>query len=199
MSSLHLRDPLYDLRLPSAPGVAVRAAAPCCRFLYWGEAKAAEAAFGLALPSEPLMTRSADDRSALWLGPGEWLLLGPNAKAGDLFSALKSAAGANGSVTDITHRQTGIAVEGVNAAFALNAACPLDLHQSVFPAGMCARTLYGKAEIVLWRKGGETFHLEIARSLAPYAVDLLEEVLRDVRLVPVGAGLDISRQQVTEI
>ena len=52
---------------------------------------------------------------------------------------------------------TGIAVSGSRAAWAINAFCALDLHLAAFPVGMCTRTLFGKAEIILWRTAAETF------------------------------------------
>jgi sarcosine oxidase subunit gamma len=58
--------------------------------------------------------------------------------------------------------------------------CPLDLDTAAFPVDTAARTLFGKAEIVLWRTGDDTFHVEIWRSFAPYVVGLLTEFARIV-------------------
>jgi heterotetrameric sarcosine oxidase gamma subunit len=44
---------------------------------------------------------------------------------------------------------------------------------------MCTRTVFGKAEIVLWRTGAEEFRVEVARSLAPYVWACLEEARRE--------------------
>jgi len=41
---------------------------------------------------------------------------------------------------------------------------------------MCTRTVFAKAEIVLWRTQPEQFHLEVWRSFAPYVWELLEIV-----------------------
>lgn len=84
------------------------------------------------------------------------------------------------SLVDISHRQTGIAVSGT-AAGMLNAGCPLDLDLAAFPAGMCTRTLFMKAEIVLWRTDAERFHLEVWRSFAPYVWEMLTVVGREYR------------------
>ena len=61
----------------------------------------------------------------------------------------------------------------------LNAFNALDLHLDAFPVGMCTRTLFGKAEIVLWRTGEETFHIEVWRSFAPYLLGCLNEAARE--------------------
>jgi sarcosine oxidase subunit gamma len=44
---------------------------------------------------------------------------------------------------------------------------------------MCTRTLFGKAEIVLWRTAPDAFHIEVWRSFARYVLDCLGEALRE--------------------
>jgi heterotetrameric sarcosine oxidase gamma subunit len=44
---------------------------------------------------------------------------------------------------------------------------------------MCTRTIFAKAQIILWRTGAETFRIEIARSFAPYVWGCLEEARRE--------------------
>jgi heterotetrameric sarcosine oxidase gamma subunit len=76
---------------------------------------------------------------------------------------------------DVSHRAVSIEVAGPHVAWCLNAFCALDLDLAAFPIGMCTRTLLGKAEIVLWRLGAETFHIEVARSFALYVWGCLRE------------------------
>jgi sarcosine oxidase subunit gamma len=45
---------------------------------------------------------------------------------------------------------------------------------------MCTRTVFGKAEIVLWRSGEQVFRLEVWRSFSRYVVHLLHEVAREL-------------------
>jgi sarcosine oxidase subunit gamma len=144
-----------------------------------GEAAAGEIehAFGVALPREACRAASDGVRSALWLGPDEWLLLAPEGEAATIDVALRAVSPA--SVVDISHRQVAIAVTGTRAAQVLNAGNPLDLHATAFPVGMCTRTVFAKAEIVLWRTGPEAFHVEVWRSFAPYVLGLIEEAARE--------------------
>jgi len=60
----------------------------------------------------------------------------------------------------------------------LAAGCPLDLDESAFPIGMCTRTVLAKAEVVLWRRAQQTFHLELARSFVAYVSRFLAEAAR---------------------
>ena len=76
----------------------------------------------------------------------------------------------------MSHRDVALCIAGADAATLLSGAVPLDLAAEAFPPGMCARTPCEKAEIVLWRRSAEDWHLEVARSFAPYVRDLLAAI-----------------------
>ncbi len=61
------------------------------------------------------------------------------------------------SLVEVSHRQIALEVSGPHAAAVLNAGCPLNLDLSAFPVGMCTRTVFAKAEIVLWRTDETVF------------------------------------------
>jgi sarcosine oxidase subunit gamma len=77
---------------------------------------------------------------------------------------------------DVSHRQVALVLEGAGAEPLLNGAVPIDLSVAAFPVGMCSRTILGKVEIVLWRRDAAVWHIEVARSLAPYAQALLDTI-----------------------
>ncbi len=130
-------------------------------------------AFGLALPSAPCRASARDGWSALWLGPDEYLLLSPAGRAEAIAAAFAAAAGGMAyALVEVSDRQVGLSVAGTKAAALLNAECPLDLRLAAFPVGMCTRTLFGRAEIVLWRQDEYSFYLEFWRSFASYVRDL---------------------------
>ena len=142
---------------------------------------AAEGALGFALPREACRSASLNGTHALWLGPDEWLILSaPEAGLGD---RLEAAMGAHPhSLVEVSDRQIGLVVGGPEAEAVLSVGCPLDLDQAAFPVGMCTRTVLSKAEIVLWRTGPETFHLEVWRSFGAY----LRAFLTASAVVPVA-------------
>jgi heterotetrameric sarcosine oxidase gamma subunit len=155
----------------------------CTRLAVRAGPKAAAAitgTLGVALGHVPCRAAVAGDHAALWLGPDEWLLLAPDGHASKLADA---AAGAlreqPASIVDISHRTVAIEVRGARAADTLNAFCALDLSPQAFPVGMCTRTAFGKAEIVLWRPAAETFRIEVARSFAPYVYACVAEAGRE--------------------
>jgi sarcosine oxidase, subunit gamma len=142
---------------------------------------AAGQAFGVALPATACRASSNETRAALWLGPDEQLLLAPDGERAAIASELERALAAHAhSLVDVSHRQTALRVFGRHAALLLNSHCPLDLDPETFPVGMCTRTLFGKAEIVLWRRADTAFHVEIWRSFTDYLVELLAEAAREL-------------------
>lgn len=131
---------------------------------------------GLSLPTKPKTSASTDSLSALWLGPDEWLLIGPE---GADFAGLAAKAGVVHSAVDVSHRNVGIMVSGPGAADAINAGCPQDLSLAVFPVGACSRTVFGKIEIILHRMDEDTFRVECWRSFSDYCFAMLREGIRD--------------------
>jgi len=87
----------------------------------------------------------------------------------------------SGAAVDIGHRQVALLLRGAHVEDVLAIGCPLDLSRRTFPVGSCTRTVFGKAEIVLWRREEDAFHIEVWRSMSAYVRGLLEISLRDVR------------------
>lgn len=156
---------------------------PAARFILQGgpaARAAAGAAFGVPLPEKPCRAHAAAGRAALWLGPDEHLLMAAESDARGVASELCAAlAGIAHSLVDISERHVALQVSGPRASAILSTGCPLDLDPAEFPPGMCTRTLFGKAEIVLWRTGAEEFRLEVWRSFSDYALGCLQEAARD--------------------
>jgi len=170
------RRPLDGFTAAAALGLS--AAKPLARFILRGRPEAlsaAETALGFALPQQACRAASAGERHALWLGPDEWLLLAPALEGDGLGAALEAAMeGLPHSLVEVGQRQTAILAAGPKATALLNVGCPLDLDLEAFPIGMCTRTLLAKTEVVLWRTGPESFHIEVWRSFAVYAWRFLE-------------------------
>ena len=121
-------------------------------------------------------------RATLWLGPDEYLLLDTalGASSAAVFETLeRSLADAPHALVDISHRQFALELSGPHAIAILNGGCPLDLDLGEFPVGMCTRTVFAKADIVLWRTRAEAFHVEVWRSFAGYVGGVLAEIARE--------------------
>lgn len=132
------------------------------------------AAAGLPLSTEACRAVTLGEWSALWLGPDEQLLVGPDLGQAQLAPRLAAALdGIAHSIVDVSHRQAAIELTGEKATALLAMACPLDLDPRVAPVGLCTRTVFAKAEIVLWRQAPQQFQLQAWRSFLPYVTGLL--------------------------
>ncbi|TPI54669.1 MULTISPECIES: sarcosine oxidase subunit gamma [unclassified Mesorhizobium] len=173
------RRPALAGRTISAAGAKVELLAPAERIsLRAPEASLAalSKALGVTMPKKPKTSVSKGGRTALWLGPDEWMIIDeagkdPLADCAKI-SALHSAVG-------ISHRNVAISVAGPAAAAAINSGCPQDLSLQAFPVGAASRTILGKAEIVLLRTAQDAFRVECWRSFSDYVFTFLSEGARD--------------------
>jgi len=152
---------------------------PASRFVLRGGPAvmaAAGGAIGLNLQSVACRSDCQGERAALWQGPDEQLLLTSVSDGAVMGQRLRDALSSlPHSLVDVSHRQIALEIRGPQAVDLLNAGCPLDLHLSAFPVGMCTRTVLGKCDIVLWRRAADIFHVEVWRSFADYASRFLAE------------------------
>ncbi len=170
-------DGLPDWHNQITGGVRLGRAAVKGRCVVRGEAAAAAVCreLGLELPARINRATETGDAAVLQLGPDEWLVMIFADSGRPLHERLQGAAAeAPGSIVDVTQRQLGVAVGGSGACDALATCVPLDLDVAAFPIGMATRTIFEKAEIVLWRREADRFHIEAWRSFAPYVAALLE-------------------------
>jgi sarcosine oxidase subunit gamma len=116
----------------------------------WPAAVRIGSSLGLDLP-EAGRTSAGGPWSALWLGPDEWLVVGPEGAEATLVETLTEALGEDrGSVVDVSAARATLSLTGPGARDLLEQACSLDLHPRAFPAGRCAQTTFARAQILLW-------------------------------------------------
>ncbi|RWM76565.1 MAG: sarcosine oxidase subunit gamma family protein [Mesorhizobium sp.] len=163
----------------SATGVALAVLPPAERIsLRAPDASVAalSKALGVSLPRKPKTSAAKAGRTALWLGPDEWLVIDevgrdPLADCAKV-TVLHSAVG-------ISHRNVAISVTGPAAAATINSGCPQDLSLDAFPVGAASRTILGKVEIVLLRTASDAFRVECWRSFSDYVFTFLSEATGD--------------------
>ena len=137
-------------------------------------AAAVGTALGLTLPGKPKTSTVTDTLAALWLGPEDWLLVGET-PASELIAAVEGSGTALHSAVDVTDRYVGIRIEGPAAQAVLSSSCPQDLRLQSFPVGAVSRTIFAKADMVIWRRGETEFEVLCVRSFADYVWALLAE------------------------
>ncbi|MEU6912584.1 sarcosine oxidase subunit gamma [Streptomyces olindensis] len=151
-------------------------------------AEAVGLALDLQLPLQPNTVVRAGELTALWLGPDEWLLVGPPGSERDLEGRIREAAGDEFvSVIDVSAQRTTLLVTGPRARDLLAHGCPLDLHPRAFGPGRCAQTTLGRAQVVLVARDDPRagFWVLVRSTFAGYLADWLldaatEYVRRDV-------------------
>lgn len=140
-----------------------------------------EQALEVAVPHhQPGCAAGSRELSVLWLGPDEWLVVGPDGHADRIATAARGALeGAHGSVVDVSANRTALRLAGIGARDVLEKVCSLDLHPRGFGPGRCAQTLLGRTQAVLWQRSTEpSYRILVRNSFADYLTDLLLDAMR---------------------
>ena len=168
-----LENPVHLVELTGLGAVIVRGAGPV--FM-----ATAGRVLGVALPREPNTTQDSGRILVLWLGPDEWLVRARVNVAEAATAALRSRlADEHAAVVDVSDRGCLLRLSGAQARDALAQGCPLDLHPRVFRPGLCARSRFGKAPVLIHQVDDRpTYDLETPRSFARYLWDCLVEASR---------------------
>jgi sarcosine oxidase subunit gamma len=149
------------------------------------------AAHALGLPLEPNTTRAEGERTTLWLGPDEWLVVGPDGTATAIADDLLQAASGWVTTVDVSANRTAIELTGPRVRDLLAFGCSLDLHPRAFGPGRCAQTTLARAQVVLEARRADTFRVHVRGSFAGYLATWLVDAVDGLPLdadVPVGAG-----------
>jgi sarcosine oxidase subunit gamma len=123
---------------------------------------------GGPLPVVPGAVVDAGARHILWLGPDEWLVVGPPDDH-DLLSLAEPGA----SIVDVSANRTTVEVTSREL---LEHGCALDLHPRAFHAGHCAQTTVARTQVILWQTSdAPTYRLLVRPSFAHYLADWLTD------------------------
>ena len=151
-------------------------------------AEAVAAAAGMPLPTgHGRVTGTAGATAILWIGPDEFLLVGPDgvgpAEIGPAGSDLRAAgtddagtaaglAGALGTepgqAVDLSANRTTLELSGPSARAVLEKSCHLDLHPRAFAVGTAVATTLGPVQVLLWRTEELTWRIMPRASFAEY-------------------------------
>lgn len=157
--------------------VQCRIVGPLARFVLRGDALGVRRVSDLLETSVPAVMRavSAGERTILWQGPDEFLILAPDADRTAMHAQIAAVLKDHPhSLVDVSQRNVALGLEGAAIEPLLATGIMLDLCEAEFPVGMVTRTLFGKADVTLWRQATDRFHLEVWRSFAPYVLGLLQ-------------------------
>jgi sarcosine oxidase, subunit gamma len=162
-------------------------------------AEAVTATAGLPLPGgHGQVTGTPDGTAILWLGPDEFLLVGPEgagpAEIGPAGSDLRAAgtddAGTAaglaqalgtepGQAVDLSANRTTLELSGPSARAVLEKSCHLDLHPRAFAVGTAVATTLGPVQVLLWRTQELTWRIMPRASFAEYTARWLLDAMTE--------------------
>ncbi|MHB2264636.1 sarcosine oxidase subunit gamma [Aliihoeflea sp. PC F10.4] len=103
-------------------------------------------------------------RAAFGFAPGRWLIVDQAEGMGDtLRSKIDSETG---TVTDLSHGRTAIAIKGEKAGWVLAKLFALDFSPAAFPVGTGKSTTHHEFFTLIQRTGADRFDLYVYRSFA---------------------------------
>lgn len=149
-----------------------------------GFAEALHSVTGLRLPADANSFTAEGALACLWLGPDEWLILGPGGGEREIAARLRAALGdIHAAVTDVSEARTAIVVGGPRARDLLAKGTSIDLHPRVFGPGRCVQTGFAGANIIL-RQIDEVpnFEILVLNSFAEHLWSWLEGGAREYRV-----------------
>jgi len=134
-------------------------------------------ALGLRLPVQPNTVASSGQRSVLWLGPDEWLVVGDGSATTE--DQVRAAFAPEwGAAVDVSANRVVFELRGDEARDVLARGCPLDLHPRVFGAGQCAQTLLARAAVIVWQTDAvPTFRILVRASFADHVARWLADAV----------------------
>jgi sarcosine oxidase subunit gamma len=121
---------------------------------------------------EPNTTTTWNGRDVLWLGPDEWLVVGGRGTESSIQHELEGLlTSEHHSVVDVSANRT--VFDLTDGRDRLSSGCGIDLDPSNWRPGMCAQTLFGHAQVILYQLDERTTRVFVRPSFADYFVDRL--------------------------
>jgi sarcosine oxidase, subunit gamma len=140
----------------------------------------------LSIPVLPSPNRFAPTPrgDCFWLGPEEWLVVGPPSARAELLEALERAIGPeDGAAVDLSASRVLFELQGSRARDVLASCCALDLHPRAFGTDQCAQTLVAKARVLLSQTDeAPTYRIFVRPSLVSYVVSWLSDAIQGLRV-----------------
>jgi len=163
-----------------AAGATITELAPSTRIvLRLADPDGVGIALGVPLPERIGSRATNGTRSALCLGPDEWLIEAPESEAGPLNAAIADLAARTPiSAVEVSDREIAWRLEGPAVLDLLATGCPRNL--AAMPVGDGARTIFDSAQVVLTREAEDRFDLTVWRSFAPHVRAILDLAMREL-------------------
>ena len=149
---------------------------------------ATEKTLDVRLPLTPNTVAENGDFATLWMGPNEWLILGPPHSETKIISDLREILRDQFSaVNDLSGGQTIINLQGSNVRDVLSKGCTLDLHPRVFGPKRCVQTRLGKTNVMIRQMDNSpSFDIIVRRSFSDYLARWINYAAQEYGIVVVS-------------
>jgi sarcosine oxidase, subunit gamma len=146
---------------------------------------AVKGAAGVDIPAEANRFTQTGERACLWLGPNEWLIVGPGGAERELTAGLRTVfVGLHAAVTDVSESRTTILLQGPRGRDLLQKGMPIDLHPREFQPRHCAQTHIAGANVILRQLDGQpAYEVFVLNSFAEHLWLWLESAAREYKTV----------------
>jgi sarcosine oxidase subunit gamma len=154
-----------------------------------GFAGAIRSVTGLALPSSANSFTTANEMACLWLGPDDWLILGPGGDENVTAARLRAAFGdSHAAAVDVSEARTTITVSGSRARDLLAKGTSIDLHPRAFSAVRCVQTGFAGANVILRQvdDAPPSFEILVLNSFAEHVWEWLGGACREFSVAIVS-------------
>jgi sarcosine oxidase subunit gamma len=196
----HLQLAAAGTSVPEESGVVMREHAHRAMVTLRGDASdaafrsAVEETVGVVPPTQALSAVKKGQRTILWMGPDEWLVVAPAEERESLPGKLTDALAAlHGAAVEVGESMTVIALAGTRARDVLAKGCTIDLHPGAFGAESVVRTRLAKTGVILHRTSdapspqAPTYEVYVHRSFADYAWRWLEDASLEYGVAIAGS------------
>lgn len=185
-----------------APAVTIVERPFLTQLTLWVDPDRVTSVLGVRLPGPGMTTRGTTEQGTaergateqgtadvgeidiLWMGPDEFLVIGPPDVQATLESSLASAVSeAGGTVVDVSAQRTTLTIGGWHARDIMAHGCSTDLHPNVAPDGTCRQLPLARAGVVLVvnDSAAPEFTVLVRSSFAGYLADWLVDAAAEYR------------------
>jgi len=137
---------------------------------------------GFSLPVIANTATGKGNKSALWMGPDEWMIVTAPGGAEKILTSLEdNLANQHVAAFDVSDSRIIIELSGKNAREVLMKGCGIDFHPRVFGPGQCVQSTLALAHVMIHQTarhkstGAPTYHVYVHRSFAEYLWAWLED------------------------
>ena len=130
-------------------------------------------AVGTDLPTAYNTVNTAGNRSIIWLGPDEWMIIGENGSADSIMAAVNVPEAGHIATVEVSDALGMISLEGPHARDVIAKHCAIDFHPSAFTACMATQSFMAHAGVTIVCNGDNSFIIIGRSSFMPYLLDLV--------------------------